>query len=71
MNKIIVAAVERELGDATDNLYRARAAFRGMNAVQMAAKYGYSDITRAELIAEYEERVANAEEALAEVKAKP
>lgn len=38
-----------------DDLYRARAAFRGMSATQMAEQHGQSGRTRQEILAEYEE----------------
>lgn len=47
-----------------DNLERARAAFRGLSPQQMQAMHGESGITRAELLASYEEHARACEAAI-------
>jgi hypothetical protein len=51
----VLATLESTRGD---DLYRARAAFRGLSAERMAQQYGASGRTRAEIIAGYEEQNA-------------
>jgi len=52
---LIRKAIERELSDAQDNLYRARAAFRYMKPDEMGKEHGQSGRTRADILREYEE----------------
>ena len=52
---LIRKAIERQLGDAQDNLYRARAAFGKATADEMQQQYGQSGRTRADILREYEE----------------
>lgn len=54
MNHDIIEAVQGRLGNAQDNLHRARAAFRGLTVEQMGEQYGESGETRAEVVAGYE-----------------
>jgi hypothetical protein len=48
-----------------DNLYRARAAFRGMTEAQMQEQHGYSGKTRAQVLADYEAHDIKVEAAIA------
>lgn len=48
-----------------DDLYRARAAFRGLSAEEMGKQYGQSGQTRAEIVAGYERREAELNELIA------
>lgn len=62
---LIRKAIERQLGDAQDNLYRARAAFKHMTPDDMAKQHGQSGSTRAEILREYEEWEYDCKSALA------
>ena len=53
---LIRKAIERQLGDAQDNLYRARAAFKHMTPDDMAQQHGHSGRTRADILRDYEEQ---------------
>ncbi len=66
--QLAIRALEQMLGD---DLYRARAAFRNCTPEQMAQKYGQSDQTRAEILAEYEAHDAGVLAAIAWVKGQP
>ena len=57
---IVLRALERELGDAQDNLIRAEMSFRGRN---LDVEYGESGETRRYILAQYRERVAETEAA--------
>lgn len=71
MNPDVVKAVRDALGGASDNLHRARAAFRGLGADEMGQLYGQSGETRAEIVAGYEREVERWQKALADVGGKP
>ena len=59
MNPDIVKAVQAQLGNAQDNLHRARAAFRGLSPQELSEQpYGESGRTRAQIVAGYEEEEA-------------
>jgi hypothetical protein len=66
--QLAIRALEQMLGD---DLYRARAAFRNCTPEQMAQKYGQSDQTRAEILAEYGAHNARVLAAIAWVKGQP
>lgn len=68
MGADIIEAVESKLGNATDNLYRARVAFSGCTEAQMQQQYGQSGSTRAQILDEYTQEVARWEAALATAK---
>jgi hypothetical protein len=63
--QFILRALENYRGD---NLWRARAAFGGMNEWQLKQPYGMSGKTRAEILAEYEEHEREVDAAIAWVK---
>jgi len=50
--KLAIQALESVRGD---DLYRARAAFRGLSAEEMGKQHGQSGKTRAEILRGYEE----------------
>lgn len=56
----ILKAIQRELGDAQDNLNRAEWAFKGQD---LDKEYGQSGETRRYILAQYRERVAETEAA--------
>lgn len=62
---LIRKAIERELGDAQDNLYRAQASFRYMTPDEMGKQHGQSGRTRADILMDYEDRVYDCKRALA------
>ena len=62
---LIRKAIERQLGDAQDNLYRAQAAFRYMTPEEMSKQHGQSGRTRADILREYEEWEYDCKSALA------
>lgn len=66
MNPDIIHAVKSQLGNAEDNLHRAKAAFRGLDEKRMGEQYGQSGRTRAEIVAEYTAEVERWKRALAE-----
>lgn len=53
----------------SDDLYRARAAFRGMTSKQMQEQYGQSGKTREQIIADYEKHEDRVNAAIAWVRA--
>lgn len=58
--EIVLRALEREIGDAQDNLIRAEMSFRGRN---LDAEYGESGETRRHILDQYRERVTETEAA--------
>lgn len=56
--------LRRIAGDASDNLYRAKAAFKHCTPEQLGQRYGQSDDTRAEIIAGYQESLDDANQAI-------
>ena len=62
---LIRKAIERQLGDAQDNAYRARAAFKHMTPDDMAQQHGHSGRTRADILREYVEWEYDCKSALA------
>ena len=60
--QLAIKALEQMRGD---DLYRARASFKNCTPEQMAQKYGQSDQTRAEILADYEAHDAKVTAALA------
>ncbi len=66
-SKDVVQAVQAQLGNAEDNLARARAAFRGMDSRELAKEYGQSGETRGAVLTGYEREVERWKKALAEV----
>lgn len=63
--ELAIQALQNMKGDDT---YRARAAFRGMNAEQMKQQHGQSGKTRAQILAEYEAHDAKVDAAIAWVR---
>lgn len=61
---LIVRALE---SFRSDDLYRARAAFRGCSDVEMNAEYGHSGLTRQGILEEYVVRDTQIDRALAEL----
>ena len=53
---LIRKAIERQLGEARDNVYRARAAFKHMTPDDMAQQHGQSGSTRADILRDYVEQ---------------
>jgi tryptophan 2,3-dioxygenase len=52
--KKIKQALENDLGNAADNLYRARSAFNGLSADAMEGQYGQSGETRQQILDGYQ-----------------
>lgn len=63
----IKRAVQDKIGQAEDNLCRARAAFRNLPPEVMNQEYGQSGETRSAIVAGYEADVARWKAALATV----
>lgn len=64
MNRDIEAAVLSQLGNAQDNLARARAKFRTFTTERMVEQYGDSGLSCGEIVAGYEREVERWEQAL-------
>jgi len=64
MKKLIIKLIEKELGIAADNLYRAEASFNAMTADELYSPWGMSDETPIEILKGYKERVHELETAI-------
>lgn len=62
---LIIQALQRMKGD---DLYRARAAFKGLTPEQMKEQHGYSGLTRQEILDGYEAHEARVDAAINWVK---
>lgn len=67
--EFVLAVLESKMVGARDNLFRFNMAFRNYSAEGMAQKYGESDTTPAELIADAEADVAQIQAAIDWVRA--
>jgi hypothetical protein len=67
MNDDVRKAVQHQLGNAEDNLYRATAAFR---AADLTVQHGQSGQTRGQIIDGYQEEVDRWKAALASLEGK-
>ncbi len=65
----IIQALESDLGNAADNLHRARAAFKGRTPEQMAEHYGQSGESCQSILDGYQEWHDKASAALQEARA--
>jgi len=54
---LLRSAVATMVGNAEDNMHRAKSAFRNMTPAQMREQHGSSGVTRQMLLAEYEEHL--------------
>jgi phage-related tail protein len=66
-SKDVVQAVQAQLGNAEDNLARARMQFGRMTSRELAQPYGQSGETCSAVLAGYEREVERWRKALAEV----
>jgi hypothetical protein len=66
-SKDVVQAVQAQLGNAEDNLARARMAFGRMGSKELAKQHGQSGETRGAVLASYEREVERWRKALVEV----
>ncbi len=69
--EVATKAVERELGEAHDNLARAQMSFGGMTAEGLGQQYGASGRTHQQILDGYGARVAESQAALEWMEAQP
>lgn len=68
IKQIILKCIEKDLGDAGDNLNRAKRSFKNYPPERMAAKYGLSNDTRQEILDGYQKWHDETTIALSEMK---
>jgi hypothetical protein len=71
VNKDIIEAVRTQLGNAQDNLHRARAAFRYCTAAELQEQHGQSGQTRAQIVDGYADEVKRWQKALTDAGGEP